>query len=99
MRRPIHRIWQRLGAVKPARDTATCQVEQPDLSKVAADYAGRAGFVGISRQDTVDAGRAYQRRFGVSYPLANNRSGKTWARWAVPIPAGHGAGGHRGPGR
>jgi peroxiredoxin len=61
-----------------------CQVEQPDLSKVAADYAGKAGFVGISYQDTVDAGRAYQRRFDVSYPLANDRSGKTWARWAVP---------------
>jgi thiol-disulfide isomerase/thioredoxin len=61
-----------------------CQVEQPDLSKVAADYAGKAGFVGISYHDTVDAGRAYQRRFDVSYPLANDRSGKTWARWAVP---------------
>jgi peroxiredoxin len=61
-----------------------CQVEQPDLSKVAAHYAGKAGFVGISYQDTVDAGRAYQRRFDVSYPLANDRSGKTWARWAVP---------------
>jgi thiol-disulfide isomerase/thioredoxin len=61
-----------------------CQVEQPDLSKVAADYAGKAGFVGVSYHDTVDAGRAYQRRFDVSYPLANDRSGKTWARWAVP---------------
>jgi thiol-disulfide isomerase/thioredoxin len=61
-----------------------CQVEQPDLSKVAADYAGKAGFVGVSYHDTVDAGRAYQRRFDVPYPLANDRSGKTWARWAVP---------------
>jgi thiol-disulfide isomerase/thioredoxin len=61
-----------------------CQVEQPDLSKVGADYAGKAGFVGVSYHDTVDAGRAYQRRFDVSYPLANDRSGKTWARWAVP---------------
>jgi thiol-disulfide isomerase/thioredoxin len=61
-----------------------CQIEQPDLSKVAADYAGKAGFVGISNHDTVDAGRGYQRRFDVSYPLANDRSGKTWARWGVP---------------
>jgi thiol-disulfide isomerase/thioredoxin len=61
-----------------------CQIEQPDLSKVAADYAGKAGFVGISYHDTVDAGRGYQRRFDVSYPLANDRSGKTWARWEVP---------------
>jgi hypothetical protein len=32
----------------------------------------------------VAAGRAYQRRFGVSYPLANDASGRTWARWRVP---------------
>jgi thiol-disulfide isomerase/thioredoxin len=61
-----------------------CQAEQPDLSKVAADYAGKAGFVGVSYHDTVAAGRGYQRRFDVPYPLANDRSGKTWARWGVP---------------
>jgi peroxiredoxin len=61
-----------------------CQVEQPDLTKVAAEFAGRAGFVGISYHDTVAAGRAYQRRFHISYPLANDSSGKTWARWGVP---------------
>jgi peroxiredoxin len=62
----------------------TCQLEQPDLSKVAADYAGKAGFVGVSYHDTVAAGRAYQRRFDVPYPLANDPSGTTWARWGVP---------------
>ncbi|HTE68609.1 MAG TPA: TlpA disulfide reductase family protein [Actinomycetes bacterium] len=61
-----------------------CQVEQPDLTKVAAEFAGRAGFVGISHHDTVAAGRAYQRRFRISYPLANDASGETWARWGVP---------------
>jgi peroxiredoxin len=61
-----------------------CQAEQPDLTKVAAEFAGRAGFVGISYHDTVAAGRVYQRRFGISYPLANDPSGKTWARWGVP---------------
>lgn len=62
----------------------TCQVEQPDLTKVAAEFAGQAGFVGISYHDTVAAGRAYQRRFKVLYPLANDPSGKTWASWGVP---------------
>jgi peroxiredoxin len=62
----------------------TCQVEQPDLSKVAKEFAGRVGFVGVSYHDTVAAGRAYQRRFGVPYPLANDPSGRTWARWQVP---------------
>jgi peroxiredoxin len=62
----------------------TCQAEQPDLTKVAGDFAGRVGFVGISYRDTVAAGRAYQRRFKVPYPLANDASGRTWARWQVP---------------
>jgi thiol-disulfide isomerase/thioredoxin len=57
-----------------------CQAEQPDLSKVAGDFAGRVGFVGVSYRDTVAAGRAYQRRFKVPYPLANDASGRTWAR-------------------
>jgi cytochrome c biogenesis protein CcmG/thiol:disulfide interchange protein DsbE len=61
-----------------------CQVEQPDLSRVAREYAGRAGFVGVSYHDTLAAGRAYQRRFGIAYPLANDASGRTWARWGVP---------------
>ncbi len=38
----------------------------------------------MSRNDTVAAGQAYQRQFDVPYPLANDRSGKTWARWGVP---------------
>jgi peroxiredoxin len=61
-----------------------CQAEQPDLSKVAKEFAGRAGFVGVSNHDTVAAGRAYARRFDVPYPLANDASGRTWARWRVP---------------
>jgi peroxiredoxin len=61
-----------------------CQTEQPDLSKVAKQFAGRVGFVGVSNHDTVAAGRAYARRFQVPYPLANDASGKTWARWRVP---------------
>jgi len=32
----------------------------------------------------VAAGRSYQRRFNVPYPLANDASGRTWARWRVP---------------
>ena len=63
---------------------SVCQVEQPDLSRVAAEFAGRVGFVGVSYHDTVAAGRAYQRRFRVPYPLANDPSGRTWAAWGVP---------------
>ncbi|HEX6675406.1 MAG TPA: TlpA family protein disulfide reductase [Actinomycetes bacterium] len=62
----------------------TCATEQPDLSRVADEFARRVGFVGVSYHDTVAAGRAYQRRFEVPYPLANDASGRTWARWGVP---------------
>jgi peroxiredoxin len=62
----------------------TCQAEQPDLSQVATELSRRVGFVGVSNHDTVAAGRAYQRRFKVPYPLANDPSGRTWARWRVP---------------
>jgi peroxiredoxin len=61
-----------------------CQAEQPDLTKVAADFDGRVGFIGVSYRDTVAAGRAYQRQFKIPYPLANDPSGRTWARWRVP---------------
>jgi peroxiredoxin len=61
-----------------------CQAEQPDLSKVAKQFDSRAGFVGVSNHDTVAAGRAYAARFEVPYPLANDASGRTWARWRVP---------------
>jgi peroxiredoxin len=61
-----------------------CEVEQPDLSRVAAGYAGQVDFVGVSYHDTVAAGRAYQRQFDVPYPLANDASGRTWAAWRVP---------------
>jgi peroxiredoxin len=61
-----------------------CQEEQSDLSQVARQFAGRVGFVGVSYHDTVAAGREYQRRFRISYPLANDASGRTWARWHVP---------------
>ena len=61
-----------------------CQAEQPDLTKVAADFDGRVGFVGVSYRDTVAAGRAYQRQFKIPYPLTNDPSGRTWARWGVP---------------
>ena len=37
----------------------TCQAEQPDLTKVAADFAGRVGFVGVSYHDTVAATLTY----------------------------------------
>ena len=61
-----------------------CRAEQPDLSRVAGEFSGRVGFVGVSNHDTVAAGRTCQRRFKVPYPLANDASGRTWVRWSGP---------------
>src|SRR5919204_3735422 len=49
-----------------------CQEEQPDLTRVAAEFAGRVGFIGVSYNDTVAGGRAYQRRLHVPSPPAND---------------------------
>jgi thiol-disulfide isomerase/thioredoxin len=77
----------------------TCQVEQPDLTKVAAEFAGQAGFVGISYHDTVAAGLAYQRRFKIPYPLANDPLWEDVGPLGRAIPAGRRADRHQGPSR
>jgi peroxiredoxin len=61
-----------------------CRAEQPGLGQVAREFQGQAGFVGVSNNDTVSEGRKYQRELEVPYPLANDRSGRTWADWQVP---------------
>jgi peroxiredoxin len=61
-----------------------CRAEQPGLGQVAREYEDQVQFVGVSNNDTVSEGRKYQKEFEVPYPLANDRSGRTWADWRVP---------------
>ena len=61
-----------------------CREEQPGLNQVATQFKGRVRFVGVSYHDNAGNGRAYQRDYRVPYPLANDRSGRTWNAWGVP---------------
>jgi len=61
-----------------------CRAEQDFVDQVAHKFRGRVQFVGVSNYDTVAEGRKYQRQYGIPYPLANDRSGRTWAAWGVP---------------
>jgi thiol-disulfide isomerase/thioredoxin len=59
-----------------------CQAEQPHLNQLAEEYEGRVAFIGVSNNDTVEDGRAYQDSFGVPYPLAN--APEVWAKYGDP---------------
>jgi peroxiredoxin len=61
-----------------------CRAEQDTVDEVAHKFHGRVQFVGVSNYDTVGEGRKYQRDYQIPYPLANDRSGRTWAAWRVP---------------
>ena len=61
-----------------------CRAEQDTVDAVAHKFRGRVQFVGVSNYDTVSEGRKYQRDYQIPYPLANDRSGRTWAAWGVP---------------
>jgi peroxiredoxin len=61
-----------------------CRAEQDTVDEVAHRFHGRVQFVGVSNYDTVGEGRKYQRDYQIPYPLANDRSGRTWATWRVP---------------
>lgn len=45
-----------------------CRTEAPDLVRVAEKYAEDVQFVGINLRDSVDAARAFERRYAVPYP-------------------------------
>jgi peroxiredoxin len=61
-----------------------CRAEQDYVDQVAHRFRDRVQFVGVSNYDTVSEGRKYQRDYQIPYPLANDRSGRTWAVWGVP---------------
>lgn len=59
-----------------------CRAEQPDLNEVFERYEGEVVFVGVSNNDTVADGKAYQRDYAVPYPLAH--APDVWEQFEVP---------------
>lgn len=56
---------------------APCRAEAPALQRVYADLHGRGvDFVGIDTTDTDEAGRAFQRSFGITYPSIVDKDGQ-----------------------
>ncbi len=49
---------------------------------MAERYKGKVTFVGVSNNDTVEDGMAYQEEFDVPYPLAH--SPEVWEQFKVP---------------
>lgn len=58
-----------------------CEQEQPELVRIAEDYADRGvAFMGINYADQVAAAREFVRRFEVPYPSLVDEAGKTAAQ-------------------
>ncbi len=62
-----------------------CRREQPQLVRLAEEYAGRGvRFLGINYQDDRDAARAWVEEFGVPYPSLYDPSGRSAADLGFP---------------
>ena len=61
-----------------------CKLEARDVA-AAARYWGTRGvvFLGVDAQDLKSAGRAYLKKYGITYPNVRDAIGKTWAKWGV----------------
>ncbi len=68
---------------------APCRKEAPDLKAAAADFKGRASFVGINVQDNSSSARAFETTFGITYPSLDDSSGASLLslRDTVPLKA------------
>jgi thiol-disulfide isomerase/thioredoxin len=66
---------------------APCRAEAPGLEKVSNELAGEGvRFVGINTRDTDDNARAFERRFGISYPSLIDRDGALLLRFKETLP-------------
>ena len=64
-----------------------CRAEAPGLQKVSTELAGRGvSFVGIDTRDTHDNARAFERRFGITYPSVVDEDGALLLRFKETLP-------------
>jgi thiol-disulfide isomerase/thioredoxin len=67
-----------------------CRAEAPALRQVSAETRGqRVQFVGIDTRDNRDAARAFERRYGITYPSVFDADGQALLvfRGIVPMAA------------
>jgi len=64
-----------------------CRAEAPGLQRVSTELA-RQGvrFVGIDTRDTNDNARAFERRFGITYPSVVDEDGTLLLRFKETLP-------------
>jgi thiol-disulfide isomerase/thioredoxin len=66
---------------------APCRAEAPSLERVSEKLANQGvRFVGINTRDTDDNARAFERRFGISYPSVVDRDGALLLRFKETLP-------------
>ncbi len=66
---------------------APCRAEAPSLQRVSDELANEGvRFVGINTRDTDDNARAFERRFGISYPSVVDRDGALLLRFKETLP-------------
>lgn len=64
-----------------------CRAEAPGLQTVSSELAGQGvRFVGINTRDTNDNARAFERRFGITYPSIIDEDGVLLLRFKETLP-------------
>lgn len=65
-----------------------CRKEAPALQKVSQEYASKGvQFLGVNVRDNAAAAKAYERRFGVTYPSLDDYSQKSLLGFKNSLPA------------
>jgi thiol-disulfide isomerase/thioredoxin len=64
-----------------------CRAEAPGLQKVSTELATQGvRFVGIDTRDTNDNAKAFERRFGITYPSIVDQDGALLLRFKETLP-------------
>lgn len=67
---------------------APCVKEAPVLSAVSKEYADKGvQFVGVDVRDNVNAAKSFNRKYDVTYPSIDDRSGSTLLGFAESLPS------------
>lgn len=66
---------------------APCRVEAPDLEEIHQEFADDGvQFYGVNTRDTQPTAEAFERRFGISYPSMEDRSGEVMLAMTDYVP-------------